>query len=159
MTRFQQILKGLIIQRFQISGNYRILSFSKQYTLTTDSLLRFIPSDGLFISAEDHNQKFGLPHLFNAESKISESIVNKEIQSTDLCPKTGDLYISIDGGVIQLIADSAGYESYQFTGPNDLTIVGIGAKVVVPEADINLNKMQNNSQHTNLIHARLPKFQ
>jgi len=102
------------------------ISFDGEYALTSETLLRFIGTTGEFITAEDHNQKFGLPSPFDAEAAISTEIVGKEIQSVEICPKTGDLRMLLDGGVIEIIASSSGYESFQLMGAADWIVVGVG---------------------------------
>jgi len=105
-----------------------MISFDGDYVLTSETLLRFVGTDGEFITAEDHNQQFGLPSPYDAQAAISKAIVGKEVSRIDVCQKTGDLRLWTDGGVIEVIASSSGYESFQLTGAADWIMVGVGGK-------------------------------
>lgn len=129
MTAINRAIRGRKVKSFRIVDNVvcQIL-FDAEFVLTSETLLRFLGTNGDFITAEDHNQKFGLPRPFDAEAAISSEIVGKEIRAAEVCPKTGDLRLLIEGGVIEIIASSSGYESYQLTGSSDFIIVGNGGK-------------------------------
>ena len=130
MTAIEQAIRGRTIQRFQISENglWSSITLDGECAIACEGLLRFVGNDGQFITVEDHNQKFGLPAPFDAEAAISNEIVRKVIDQVHLCAKTGDLRLTIASGVIELIASSSGYESFQVTGNDSGIIVGMGGK-------------------------------
>ncbi|WP_353568553.1 hypothetical protein [Haloferula sargassicola] len=130
MTAIERAIRGRTIQSFQISDNGRwsSIGLDGQRAISCEGLLRFVGDDGQFITVEDHNQKFGLPKPFDAEAAISHEVIGKVIDQAHICSKTGDLRLTIAGGVIELIASSSGYESFQVTGDKSGIIVGMGGK-------------------------------
>jgi hypothetical protein len=129
MTAIDRALRGRRIQSFRIAEHsVCMLNFDGEYVLTIETLLRFVGTYGEFITADDHNQQFGLPSPFDAEAAISKEIVGKNILRIEVCQNTGDLRLWIDGGVIEVIASSSGYESFQLAGAVDWIMVGVGGK-------------------------------
>ncbi len=125
----EKILKNRSIIDFAIREfNFCSLSLSDGYSISTQSLARFVGKHDAFICVEDHGHKFGLDHPFDAEKAIKELIQNKTIQKINLNRDTGDLNLFIESGVFQIICRSAGYEAYQINGPNNLIIVAHGGK-------------------------------
>jgi hypothetical protein len=121
------ILTNRTVEGFTI-GEHGFCSFriSGDYSLTQESLLRYIGKTGVFISAEDHKQQFGLPAPYDAEQDIQDRIIGKVIRHVEIGTGTGDLTLSFDDGRIEIICTSAGYEAYQLYGPNNLIMVGRG---------------------------------
>jgi hypothetical protein len=101
--------------------------------LTQESLLRYVGS-GMFISAEDHLQQFGLPAPYDAEQGIRGRMVGKVIRRVEITHDTGDLTLTLDDGRIEIICTSAGYEAYPVYGP-DLIMVGRGGCEDISEPD------------------------
>lgn len=129
MTAIDRALRGRRIRNFRITEHsVCMIYFDGDYVLTSETLLRFVGTCGEFITADDHNQRFGLPIPFDAEAAISKEIVGKDIVRTEACQNTGDLHLWIDGGVIEVIASSSGYESFQLAGAVDWIMVGVGGK-------------------------------
>ena len=129
MTAIDRALRGRRIQSFRIAEHsVCMIYFDGDYVLTSETLLRFVGTCGEFITADDHNQQFGLPGPFDAEAAISKEIVGKDILRIEVCQNTGDLHLWIDGGVIEVIASSSGYESFQLAGAVDWIMVVVGGK-------------------------------
>lgn len=130
MTAIEKAIRGRTIQGIQISDNglWSSITLNGPCAISCEGLFRFVGNDGQFITVEDHNQKFGFPAPFDAEAAISHEVVGKEIDQVNLCPKTGDLRLTIASGMIELIASSSGYESFQVTGDDVGIIVGVGGK-------------------------------
>ncbi len=121
------ILTNKRIINFTIQeNNFITLSISDGYTITTESLVRFIGGNNEFVCTEDHGHKFGLNSPFDAEKNIKDLIKEKEIKKIELNQATGDIDIFIDSGIFQIICNSSGYECYQVNGPDNLTIIGHG---------------------------------
>jgi hypothetical protein len=129
------ILTNRTVEGFAI-GEHGICSItlSGGISLTQDSLLRYVGS-GVFISAEDHLQQFGLPAPYNAEQDIRGRIVGKVIRRVEIARATGDLTLTLDDGRIEIICTSAGYEAYQVYGPDNLIMVGRGGSEEISEPD------------------------
>lgn len=121
------ILTNRTLEGFTI-GEHGICSItlSGGVSLTQGSLLRYVGKSGVFISAQDHWQQFGLPTPYDAEQDIRVRILGKVIRHVDLARDTGDLVLFLDDGRIEIICASAGYEAYQVYGPDNLIMVGRG---------------------------------
>jgi hypothetical protein len=120
------ILTNRIVEGFAIGEHgFCSISLSGGVSLTQESLLRYVGS-GVFISAEDHHHRFGLPAPYDAEQDIRGRIVGKVIRCVEVTCGTGDLALIFDDGRIEIICTSAGYEAYQVYGPDNLVMVGRG---------------------------------
>lgn len=129
MTAIDRALRGRRILSFRIAEqSVCIINFDSDYVLTTETLFRFVGTNGEFITTDDQNQEFGLGRPFDAQAAISKELAGKEILRIEVCRNTGDLRLWIDGGVIEVIASSSGYESFQLAGPVDSIMVGGGGK-------------------------------
>ncbi len=67
---------------------------------------------------------------YDAADKIEKAIKSKQIIKADLAEDTGDLTLVVDGGHLEIICNSAGYEYYQLNGPGNLIIVGRGGNTI-----------------------------
>jgi hypothetical protein len=124
------ILTNRTIEGFAI-GEHGVCSItlSGGISLTQESLLRYVGSSGVFISAEGHRHQFGLPAPYDAEQEIRGKIFGKVIRRVEIAGDTGDLTLDLDDGRIEIICTSSGYEAYQIHGPNNLIMVGRGGPV------------------------------
>lgn len=121
------LLTNRTVERFAIGEHgFCSLAISGEYSLTQESLLRYVGKAGVFVSSADHNHQFGLPSPYDAEREIRNKIEGEVIRSVDVSPDTGDLTLRFDDGRVEIICTSAGYEAYQLSGPNNLTMVGRG---------------------------------
>jgi len=102
------------------------MPLSDGYAVSAETLCRYVGRDGAFISSQDHGQQFGLAKPFDAAEKISTAIIGKEIKEVIFSEVTGDLTLVVEGGQLEIICNSAGYECYQINGPGNLIIVGRG---------------------------------
>lgn len=130
-----EIMTNRTVEGFSI-GEHGVCSMnlSGGISLTQESLLRYVGS-GVFISAEDHLQQFGLPAPYDAEQDIRGRIVGKVIRRVEIARDTGDLTLTLDDGRLELICTSAGYEAYQVDGPDHLLVVGRGGSGEISEPD------------------------
>lgn len=122
-----ELITNRTVERFTI-GDHGIcsLTISGGYSLTQESLLRYVGNAGVFISSMDHKHQFGLPAPYDAEQDIHGRIAGKVIRRVEVAPSTGDLTLCFDDGRIEIICTSAGYEAYQIYGPGNLIMVGRG---------------------------------
>jgi len=125
----QEMLAGKIILGFAIlEHGFCSMSLSDGYAISADTLCRYVGETGEFISSQDHGQMFGLTEPYDAAEKINNTIKGKKIKKAHLTNHTGDLTLIVDGGRLEIICSSAGYECYQLNGPDNLIIVGRGGK-------------------------------
>ena len=122
-----EILTNRTVEGFAIGEHgFCSITFSGGVSLTQESLLRYVGQSGVFISAEDHRQQFGLPAPYDAEQDIRSKMVGKVIRRVEIARDTGDLTLNLEDGRVEIICTSAGYEAYQVCGPNNLIMVGRG---------------------------------
>ena len=125
----KKILEGKTLLGFEIlEHGFCSMPLSDGYALSAETLCRFVGETGEFISSQDHGQMFGLTEPYDAAEEINKAIKGKEILKADLAEDTGDLTLIVDGGCLEIICNSAGYECYQLNGPDDLITVGRGGK-------------------------------
>lgn len=117
-------LVGKKVKSFVIREHWCGIEIEGGYHLGIETFCRYVGSDGAFISIEDHDQQFGLPTPYNAEEAIAKVIVGKAIQKVSIRENTNDIVLHFPEGLIEVISTSAGYESYQMKGPDNLIIVG-----------------------------------
>lgn len=124
-----EILTGKTFIDFKIlEHGFCSMILSGGYVISVTTLCRFIGLNGDFVSTQDHWQKFGLSEPYNAADEIKKAIEGKEIIKVNLAADTGDLTLVVDGGRLEIICNSAGYECYQVNGPENLIIVGRGGR-------------------------------
>jgi len=129
MEMMKEILEGKTFLRFEIlEHGFCSMPLSSGYAISAETLCRYVGETGEFISSQDHGQIFGLSEQYDAAEKINKAIKGKEIKKADLAEETGDLTLIVDGGRLEIICNSAGYECYQINGPDDLIIVGRGGR-------------------------------
>ena len=122
-----ELLTNRTVERFTIGDHgFCSLTISGGYSLSQESLLRYVGKPGVFISSMDHKHQFGLPAPYDAEQDIHSRIAGKTIRSVEIAPSTGDLTLRFDEGRIEIICTSAGYEAYQIYGPDNFILVGRG---------------------------------
>jgi hypothetical protein len=125
----QEIIKGKKVIEFEmLEHGFCSISLSDGYAVSAETLYRFVGENGDFISSQDNGQMFGLAEPYDAAAKINKAIKGKAIKEVNLAEDTGDLTLVVDGGRIEIICNSAGYECYQVNGPENLIIVGRGGK-------------------------------
>jgi hypothetical protein len=125
----REIIKGKTIIEFEIlEHGFCSISLSDGYTISAETLCRFVGGNGDFISSQDHGQMFGLAKPYDAAEKINRAIKDKEIKEAILIEDTSDLTLVVASGRLEIICNSAGYECYQVNGPDNLVIVGRGGR-------------------------------
>jgi hypothetical protein len=115
------------IETFSIfDSHFCSVGIADGYTLGCQSLLRYIGNDGMFITNEDHGQWFGLAAPKDVEKEIGSRIKGRAILSVEIHSQTGDLTIQLDGGRMEIIASSCGYENFTLDGPSGFICAGYG---------------------------------
>jgi hypothetical protein len=123
------LLKGKMVLSFLIhEREFCSLRFNNQYTLSIETLCRFVGVNGEFISSADHGHRFGLPEPFDASSAIAGKIQGETILDVELKDITNDLVLTFNTGRFEIICSSSGYESFQINGPDNFIMVGRGGR-------------------------------
>jgi len=121
-----ELITNRVVESFQIGEYSAWIGLSDDFNLRCDSLLRFVGDDGTFITNEDHVHQFGLSEPIDAEAEISKRIQDKIISSVEAKSDTGDLTLRLNGGRLEMLCSSSGYENWTLNGPDGLLIVGYG---------------------------------
>lgn len=125
----KKILEGKTLLGFEIlEHGFCSLPLSGGYAISAETLCRYVGENGEFITSQDHGQMFGLTEPYDAAEKINKAIKGKEIKKANFAEDTGDLTLIVDGGRLEILCNSTGYECYQVNGPDELIIVGRGGR-------------------------------
>lgn len=129
MKMMKKILEGKTLLGFEIlEHGFCSLPLSGGYAISAETLCRYVGENGEFITSQDHGQMFGLTEPYDAAEKINKAIKGKEIKKANFAEDTGDLTLIVDGGRLEILCNSTGYECYQVNGPDELIIVGRGGR-------------------------------
>jgi hypothetical protein len=83
-------------------------------------------TDRVLITSEDHDQMFGLKEPVNAAKAIQETVTGKPIMQFALDERSGDLSLVFeDGGTMQFLTTSDGYEGWR-TAHGDQLVICLG---------------------------------
>ncbi len=95
--------------------------------IATETAWRMITPQGVVVTSEDHEQKFGLPAPLNAANVVRKEIGGLIVSGYHLDPKTGDLNLEFGSVTLQFLCTSSGYESWRIThGTLELICTGGG---------------------------------
>lgn len=129
MKMMKKILEGKTLLGFEIlEHGFCSLPLSGGYAISAETLCRYVGENGEFITSQDHGQMFGLTEPYDAAEKINKAIKGKEIKKANFAEDTGDLTLIVDGGRLEILCNSTGYECYQVNGTDELIIVGRGGR-------------------------------
>jgi hypothetical protein len=105
------------------------LLFVNGDSLNIECMWRLL-EDGLISSTNnDHGHLFGRESPFNGEAALNEMAAH-EILSTRCADGTGDLEFKLGQNfTLQVLADSAGYESWQYKQKNGRSFVAVSGQV------------------------------
>ena len=130
-------LSWLTHHRFESLGrrDYQwVFSFDDQTHLVVSCLWRLIEAGRVRITSEDEGQTFGLPTPFDAAAEVNSRLAGACLSLVDLRRRTLDLELHFaDGHIIQIIADSSGYEAWQVNSHQKEFIATGGGELVIFE--------------------------
>jgi hypothetical protein len=128
MLSINEVLNARLVESITFDEYQVIIHLSGEYCLQCECLLRFLGDDGTFITSEDHCQMFGLEEPFDAKAQFGKQLIAQTILDTSVSNVSGDLILKFDGGRLELICSSSGYENWQLHGP-DCLLVGQGGRI------------------------------
>lgn len=110
------------------SGSW-LIHFTNGDSLNVECMWRILEEGTISSTSEDHAQLFGRDTPFNGEDALKEIGVHK-IVSTQCTNSTGDLDLKLGQYfTLQVIATSAGYESWQYKQKSGSSCVAVGGQV------------------------------
>jgi hypothetical protein len=125
----QDLIKGRKIINFSIlEHGFCSMPLSDGYSISIETLCRFVGLNGEFIASNDQGHLFGLSAPFDASVEMSKAIKGKTIQKVLFSKDTGDLVLALDCGRFEIVCSSAGYECYQLNGPDGFIVVVLGGR-------------------------------
>jgi hypothetical protein len=90
--------------------------FSNGARITTQSIWRALTAQGIAVTSEDHQQRFGLPEPVDAGQRAISTLTG-QVNATALVSITGDLRVSFESGCsLEFLNTSTGYEGWQLAG-------------------------------------------
>ncbi len=104
-----------------------VLDFGGGVTICVEGMWRLRNERGVLLTDLDHGHQFGLLAPIDAAARAGELMENGSVTSFSLDPATADLRIWISNGiVVEILATSGGYESWQANEGAELIAVGGG---------------------------------
>lgn len=108
------------------------LQFSSGGPLQVGSLWRFVTSEAVVITSNDHGQQFGLPSPIDAGEQLLKVISDLPISAVAVRSNSADLVLEFgDKGSLEIIANSSGYESWALYSPSGAEFVAQGGGTIV----------------------------
>jgi hypothetical protein len=125
-------LAGHQLQSFTNRECDWVAVFDGDAKLTITCLWRLIESGRVRRTSLDEGQWFGLPAPVDAAAAISSRLTGEFVESVTLNSKTLDLDIQFGTGhILQVIADSSGYEAWTSCGGGKLVVAAGGGNLAV----------------------------
>ena len=126
-----QALVGQRLEHLEKKDYTWFFTFSDQTKIATEAQWRFIDSERIVVSSDDHGHPFGLPAPVDAVEWVLERIGGKPIVVASIASKTGDLSIEFEGGYcLEFLQLSGGYESWRLDVDGTQTICTGGGEIV-----------------------------
>ena len=124
-------LKWIIGRRIKDMGRQDytwFFVFNDGGSITTESTWRLVTAEGIKVTSEDHDQKFGLPVPLDAIGVLKKTIIEQTIEQYKLEPRTGDLSLLFGNACeLQFLNLSSGYESWHIVhGAQEIICMGGG---------------------------------
>ena len=99
-------------------------TFSGDLNLRVDCLWRLLVSGRVAVTSEDHGHQFGLPAPVDCVSELRRRLGGLPVTAASVRAGTVDVSLGFgDGGTLEVISTSAGYEAWVLSG-RDLLMVG-----------------------------------
>lgn len=94
--------------------------------LHVECLWRIVAGGRLVLTSQDHEQQFGLPNPRDVYAVAESLLKGRCALALRVREETADLRVDFDGNfLLEVLADSSGYEPWQFTAPG-VHLVALG---------------------------------
>ena len=94
--------------------------------LAVDCLWRIVGESRVALTSSDHGQQFGLPSPINACVEAERLLRDHRVTAVNIRAATADLILVFESGYqLEIVADSSGYEPWNFTAPG-IHLVAVG---------------------------------
>lgn len=111
-----------------------VFTFDGGIPLTAECVWRLL-SDGVICCTDrDDGHQFGLPAPVDAAAKVDERLRGRRIVAVQVRVGTLDLSLAFDNGaILELLAESCGYEAWQVAREGELFVAVGGGQIVYYE--------------------------
>lgn len=105
--------------------------FGSRAGVSVECLWRIIEHERVVLTREDDGHCFGLPAPTDARAKCTELFSKRRVVAVELRESTADLLIQLAGDLrLEIIPDSAGYESWRLSDPTGTSFVAQGGGTI-----------------------------
>jgi hypothetical protein len=121
---------GVALRRVEKKDYSWFFTFGDRLAIGTESSWRLVTPDGVAVTSEDHEQKFGLPAPVDAAERVMARLASHRVQAVSLDATTGDMHVSFaESMYLHFIQMSCGYESWRATTPRGESICLGGGRI------------------------------
>jgi len=112
--------------------------FSNDVLLATESSWRFLNSERIVVTSEDHEHQFGLAAPVDAAASVLAGVAQAPVADATITHRTGDLVVDFGNGArLQYLQMSGGYESWRLYTFGTETICTGGGEITSLRTDAN----------------------
>ena len=110
-----------------------VFSFDNDVTISVYTSWRIVSEGRNRLGDCDDGQQFGVPAPVAGEQAAAELLQNKSIRQLTIREDTGDLCISVDGAILEIIHISSGYEGWHLDAGSLEVIAQGGGQLAIWE--------------------------
>lgn len=123
------VLQGLTLSRIEtFPNNFWVFRFGDAVHLSIESPWRVLTANSILLTRDDQGQTFGMATPINAEERVRELLMGRDVNSVEVNPASSDLRIQFnDGIVLEVVNLSSGYESWTLNHNDGFIWVGRNA--------------------------------
>jgi len=108
--------------------------FWSNLQICTEGSRRLISLQGVVVTSQDHDRKFGRPSTIDAAARAAIETQNKKINDCQVADFTSDLSLFFDDGIqLQFLSLSSGYQSWRASDGTAEVVCQGGGNIVVFE--------------------------
>lgn len=130
------LLNDVLVKVERNASGYWRLYFESGASMLIGCLWRKLDQGAIVCTSEDHGHRFGLPAPLDAVAALG-ALSGHRITSVDIRRGTADILLTFgDAGSLELITDSAGYESWEAMHPTHGQVIACSGgrlEAVMPE--------------------------
>ena len=119
--------RSCTVERREADWNFY---FGDRVNITASVPWRIVTANGIAHGDEDNRQWFGLSQPVDGAARTNELLNGRTVKGVELDGRTADLRIQFDEDTrLDLFNNSAGYEGWQASMPNDgaeITVIALG---------------------------------
>jgi hypothetical protein len=103
--------------------------FTNEISMVTESPWRFLNTDRIIVTSEDHGHQFGLPAPVDAAARVLAGVSDNVVVATSISQPAADLIIDFGDHQLEFLQMSSGYEAWRLYVHGDETICTGGGDI------------------------------